>query len=38
MMDVCELTRFVPSEKTLRFVMDIAGALERYRIVMEGPF
>jgi Fic family protein len=37
MMDVCELTRFVPSEKTLRLVMDIAGALERYRIVMEGP-
>lgn len=37
MVDVCELTRFTPSEKTLRFVMDIAAALERYRIVMEGP-
>ena len=32
-----ELTRFVPSEKTLRLVMEIAAALERYRIVMEGP-
>ena len=37
MIDVCEITRFMPSEKTLRLVMDIAVALERYRIVMEGP-
>jgi Fic family protein len=37
MIDVCEITRFMPSEKTLRLVMDIAAALERYRIVMEGP-
>lgn len=37
MIEVSELTRFVPSEKTLRLVMEIAAALERYRIVMEGP-
>ena len=37
MIDVCELTKFMPSEKTLRLVMDIAAALERYRIDMEGP-
>ena len=36
MIDVCELTKFMPSEKTLRLVMDIAAALERYRIDMEG--
>ena len=37
MVDVGELVRFTPGEKTLRLVMDIAAALERYRIVMEGP-
>ncbi len=37
MIEVSELTRFVPSENTLRLVMEIAAALERYRIVMEGP-
>lgn len=37
MIDVCELTKFMPSEKTLRLVMGIAAALERYRIDMEGP-
>ena len=37
MVDVSELVRFTPSEKTLRMAMDIAAALERYRIVMEGP-
>ena len=37
MVDVSELVCFTPGEKTLRLVMDIAAALERYRIVMEGP-
>ena len=37
MVDVGELVRFTPSEKTLRMAMDIAAAIERYRIVMEGP-
>ena len=37
MVDVCEIARFTPGERTLRLVMDIAVALERYRIVMEGP-
>ena len=37
MVDVSELARFAPGEKTLRLVMDIAAVLERYRIVMEGP-
>ena len=37
MVDVSELVRFTPGEKTLRLVMDIAAAIERYRIVMEGP-
>ena len=37
MVDVSDLVRFTPGEKTLRLVMDIAAALERYRIVMEGP-
>ena len=37
MVDVGELVRFTPGERTLRLVMDIAAALERYRIVMEGP-
>ena len=37
MVDVSELARFAPGEKTLRLVMDIAAALERYRIVMELP-
>ena len=37
MVDVCELAKFAASGKTLRLVMDIAAALERYRIAMEGP-
>ena len=37
MIDVSELARFTPGERTLRLVMDIAAALERYRIAMEGP-
>ena len=37
MVDVGELVRFTAGERTLRLVMDIAAALERYRIVMEGP-
>ena len=37
MVDVGELVRFTPGEKTLRMAMDIAAAIERYRIVMEGP-
>ena len=37
MIDVGDLVRFVPGERTLRLVMDIAAALERYKIVMEGP-
>ena len=37
MVDVSELVRFTPGEKTLRMAMDIAAAAERYRIVMEGP-
>ena len=37
MIDVCELTKFTASGKALRLVMDIAAALERYKIVMEGP-
>lgn len=37
MVDVGELVRFTPGERTLRLVMDIAAVLERYRIVMEGP-
>ena len=34
---VSEIARFTPGDRTLRLVMDIAAALERYRIVMEGP-
>jgi Fic family protein len=37
MVDVSEIARFTLGERTLRLVMDIAAALERYRIVMEGP-
>ena len=37
MVDVSEIARCTPGERTLRLVMDIAAALERYRIVMEGP-
>ena len=37
MVDVCELTEFAASGKVLRLVMDIAAALERYKIAMEGP-
>ena len=37
MVNVSEIARFTPGERTLRLVMDIAAALERYRIVMEGP-
>lgn len=37
MVDVRDLARFAPGERTLRLVMDIAAALERHRIVMEGP-
>ena len=37
MVDVCELTKFAASGKALRLVMDIAAALERYKIAMEGP-
>ena len=37
MIDVCELTKFAASGRALRLVMDIAAALERYKIVMEGP-
>ena len=37
MVDVCELTRFAASGRVLRLVMDIAAALERYKIAMEGP-
>jgi len=37
MVDVSEIARFTPGERTLRLAMDIAAALERYRIVMEGP-
>ena len=37
MVDVSELVRFSAGERTLRLVMDIAAALERYKIVMEGP-
>ena len=37
MVDVSELARFAPGERTMRLVMDIAAALERYRIAMEGP-
>jgi len=37
MTDVCELTKFTASGKVLRLVMDIAAALERYKLVMEGP-
>ena len=37
MADVCELTKFTASGKVLRLVMDIAAALERYKIAMEGP-
>ncbi len=36
MVDVGELVQFSAGERTLRLVMDIAAALERYRIVMEG--
>ena len=31
MVDVSEMVRFTPGERTLRLVMDIAAALERYR-------
>ena len=34
---VSEIARFTPGDRTLRLVIDIAAALERYRIVMEGP-
>ncbi|MBQ6328186.1 MAG: hypothetical protein IJI35_04155, partial [Kiritimatiellae bacterium] len=37
MVDVSEIARFTPGERTLQLVIDIAAALERYRIVMEGP-
>ena len=37
MVDVCELVKFTANDKVLRLVMDIAAALERYRIAMEGP-
>ena len=37
MIDVCELTKFAASGKVLRLVIDIAAALERYKIAMEGP-
>ncbi len=37
MVDISEIARFTPGEKTLRLVMGIAAALERYRIDMEGP-
>ena len=37
MVDVRELTKFAASGRALRLVMDIAAALERYKIVMEGP-
>ena len=37
MVDVCGLTKFAASGKVLRLVMDIAAALERYKIAMEGP-
>ena len=37
MVDVSEIAMFTPGERTLRLVMDIAAALKRYRIVMEGP-
>ena len=37
MFDVSEIARFTPGERTLRLVMGIAAAFERYRIVMEGP-
>ena len=37
MVDVSELTKFAASGRALRLVMDIAAALERYKIVMEGP-
>ena len=36
MVDVRELTKFAASGRALRLVMDIAAALERYKIVMEG--
>ena len=37
MTDVFELVKFTASGKVLRLVMDIAAALERYKIAMEGP-
>ena len=37
MVDVSEIARFTPGERTLRLVMDIAAAFERYRIALEGP-
>ena len=37
MVDDSEIARFTPGERTLRIAMDIAAAIERYRIVMEGP-
>ena len=37
MIDVFELTKFTANGKVLRLVMDIAAALERYKIAMEGP-
>jgi len=36
-MDVCELTKFTASSKVLRLIMDIAAAIERYKLVIEGP-
>ena len=37
MIDVFKLAKFTPTDKTLRIVMEIAAAIERYKIAMEGP-
>ena len=37
MADVFEEPRYTASGKIMRLIMDIAAALERYKIVMEGP-
>ena len=37
MLEVGDLARFVAGASTLRLVMGIAAALERYKIVMAGP-
>ena len=34
MVDVSEIARFTPGKRTLRLGMEIAAALERYRIFM----